>query len=143
MTCRMRFVNDNKFTLAILDNNGDTLVILPLKDHDVSNDSFTIIDERLFRVIKVSEEVLQYEESIMKSFENWNAMLETELLLRDGKIHIEVLNSLSILAERTVDVVPYMRSLKNRYLCIFDEDKNIIVLRDKFSGKSASSSTAA
>lgn len=137
MSYKMRITTlNNKPALAILGEGSAPLMTLKLDEHSLEKDKFVILAEKLFKVVRANIEVLSNEGNLEDSFSKWNDLLENEVFYKNGNFYVEVADSLSLLAENSMDKVSNLANIKNRYFCIYDEDSNIVVLKDNLLNQS-------
>lgn len=138
MSYKMRITTLNdKPALSIIGKSASPLMTLKLYEHDIEKDKFVILAEKLFKVVKANIEILSAEEVIEESFTKWNQLLENEVFYKNGHFYIEVTDSLSLLADNTKDYSTRLLSIQKRFVCIFDEDSNIVSLRENDFGFNA------
>lgn len=126
---------EKSILLKIIDNNQidvSTVMKLNLDRHSTEEDSFEVINNRLFKVLLLHKDLSSHEDEIDKKIAEYSrmGMFPNHVFLRDGKIFIEITDALVIQLEKTTELMPFFKNLKNRYICFFDESGEIILLKD-------------
>lgn len=121
----IKTINDSELDVS-------TVMKLNLDRHSIENDDFKIMKDRLFKVHRLHKDLESHEDAINKKITEYSrmGMFPNHIFLSDGKIFIEIEDALAICLDKTTELMPFFKNLKNRYICFYDEFGEIILLKD-------------